>query len=83
MTHLPGPAAARRSRVTHDLAVPVGMFTMIWAFLALCLLSAGSGLRAGLYGGRYQRGSLDEVVGVGISACTMILLVALGVSRRW
>ena len=63
--------------VTHDLAVPVGAFTMIWAFLALCVLSAGSGLRAGLYRGRYQRGSLDEVVGVGISAGTMILLVAL------
>jgi len=63
--------------VTRDLAVPVGAFTMIWASVALCLLSAGAGLRAGLYRGRYQRGSLDEVVGVGISACTMILLVAL------
>ena len=50
---------------------------MIWAVLAICLLSAGSGLLAGLYRGRYERGSLDEVMGVGMGACTMTLLVAL------
>ena len=47
--------------VTRDLTARVGLFTMIWAFLAVCLLSAGSGLLAGMYRGRYQRGSLDEV----------------------
>ncbi len=50
---------------------------MIRAFLAICLLSAGAGLLAGLYRGRYQRGSLDEVMGVGISASAMTLLVTL------
>ena len=64
--------------VTHDLAVPVGVYTMIWAFLALWLLSAGSGLRAGLYRGRYQRGSLDEGRWASGSALPqMILLVVL------
>ena len=32
--------------VTRDLAARPGVFTMIWAFLAICLLSAGSGLLA-------------------------------------
>ena len=63
--------------VTRDLATMPGAFTMIRAFLAICLLSAGAGLLAGLYRGRYQRGSLDEVMGVGISASTMTLLVTL------
>jgi len=63
--------------VTRDLAAPADVFTMISAFLAVCLLSAGSGLLAGLYRGRYQRGSLDEVMGVGIGACAMTLSLTL------
>ena len=63
--------------VTRDLAARAGVFTMLAAFLAICLLSAGAGLLAGLYRGRYQRGSLDEVMGVGMSACIMTLFVAL------
>ena len=50
---------------------------MIWAVPAICLLSAGSGLLAGLYRGRYQRGSLDEVMSVAMGACTMTLFLAL------
>jgi FlaA1/EpsC-like NDP-sugar epimerase len=45
--------------------------------LAICLLSAGSGLLAGLYRGRYQRGSLDEVIGVAVACCGMALTLAL------
>ena len=63
--------------VTRDLAVRTGVRTMIWAVPAICLLSAGSGLVAGLYRGRYQRGSLDEVMSVGMCACTMTLFLAL------
>jgi FlaA1/EpsC-like NDP-sugar epimerase len=64
--------------MTRDLA---GMlftpFTLIRALTAVCFLSATAGLLAGLYRGRYQRGSLDEVVGVGISTCLMALFLAL------
>ncbi len=63
--------------VTRDLAARTGLLTTIWAVPAICLLSAGSGLLAGLYRGRYQRGSLDEVMGVGMSACTVTLFLAL------
>jgi len=63
--------------VTRDPAARGGVFTAIWAFLAICLLSAGSGLLAGLYRGRQQRGSLDEVVGVVTSACIMAVFVTL------
>jgi len=41
------------------------------------ILSTGSGLLAGLYRGRYQRGSLDEVMAVGMAAAVMALLCAL------
>ena len=44
--------------------------------LAICLLSTGSGLLAGLYRGRYQRGSLDEVIGVAVACCGMALTLA-------
>ena len=63
--------------VNRDLAARTGVLTMIWAVPAICLLSAGSGLLAGLYRGRHERGSLDEVMGVGMSACTMTLFLAL------
>jgi FlaA1/EpsC-like NDP-sugar epimerase len=45
--------------------------------LSVCLLSAGSGLLAGLYRGRYQRGSLDEVIGVAVACCGMALTLAI------
>ncbi len=35
--------------VTRDLAARTGLLTTIWAVPAICLLSAGSGLLAGLY----------------------------------
>src|SRR5450755_4799284 len=63
--------------VTRDLAAGTGVLTMIWAVPAICLLSAGSGLLAGLYRSRYERGSLGEVMAVGMSACIMTLFVAL------
>jgi FlaA1/EpsC-like NDP-sugar epimerase len=63
--------------VTRDLAARTGALTMIWAVPAVCLLSAASGLLAGLYRGRYERGSLDEVMGVGMSTCAMTLFLAL------
>jgi FlaA1/EpsC-like NDP-sugar epimerase len=44
--------------------------------LIICLLSTGSGLLAGLYRGRYQRGSLDEVVRVGLACCGMAVSLA-------
>ena len=47
--------------------------------LAVCLACAGCGLAAGLYRGRHQRGSLDEVAGVSIAAgLTALCIVAAG-----
>lgn len=37
---------------------------------ATCVLAVGSGLLAGLYRGRHQRGSFDEVVAVSVAAFT-------------
>jgi FlaA1/EpsC-like NDP-sugar epimerase len=46
--------------------------------VAVCILSPASGLLAGLYQNRYQRGSLAEVVGVGTAAVgTCLALAAL------
>jgi FlaA1/EpsC-like NDP-sugar epimerase len=46
--------------------------------LAVCVLSPASGLLAGLYQSKYQRGSLAEVVGVGTAALgTCLALAAL------
>ena len=36
----------------------------VGSVLVICALSVGSGLLAGLYRGRYQRGSLEEVLSV-------------------
>jgi FlaA1/EpsC-like NDP-sugar epimerase len=41
----------------------------------VCVLSVGTGLLAGLYRGRYQRGSLEEVLNV--STAGILMLVAL------
>ena len=53
--------------MTRDLT---GMTTTPFTLAAtvacsVCLTTTGAGLLAGLYRGRYQRGSLDEVMGVG------------------
>ena len=52
-----------------DLPDPRAWATRL-ALLALvvCLAAAGCGMAAGLYRGRYQRGSLDEVAGVCVAA---------------
>jgi FlaA1/EpsC-like NDP-sugar epimerase len=46
------------------------------AALVVCLASAGCGLIAGLYRGRYQRGSLDEVAAVTVAG-TLTALCAV------
>ncbi|HUY50780.1 MAG TPA: nucleoside-diphosphate sugar epimerase/dehydratase [Streptosporangiaceae bacterium] len=55
---------------------PVTPFAVARVTLAICVLSVVSGLFAGLYRGRYQRGSLDEVVGVAVAVCAMALALA-------
>jgi FlaA1/EpsC-like NDP-sugar epimerase len=64
--------------MTRDLAGALFTpFTVIKDVVAVCVLSAAAGLLAGLYRGRYQRGSLDEVLGVGLATCAMTLFLAL------
>jgi FlaA1/EpsC-like NDP-sugar epimerase len=64
--------------MTRDLAeMPFTPFTLVTDLAVICLLSATAGLLAGLYRGRYQRGSLDEVMGVGMAACVMALFLVL------
>jgi FlaA1/EpsC-like NDP-sugar epimerase len=65
--------------VTRDLpnAAVIQSFSLR-AAAAACVLSPASGLLAGLYRTRYQRGSLDEVVGVAAAALgTCAALAAL------
>jgi FlaA1/EpsC-like NDP-sugar epimerase len=47
------------------------------ALPAVCVLSVATGLLAGLYRGRYQRGSLDEVLSVGIAGSLMTVALAV------
>ena len=64
--------------MTRDLAgMPFTPFTLVTDLAVICLLSATAGLLAGLYRGRYRRGSLDEVMGVGMAACVMALFLVL------
>jgi len=64
--------------MTRDLArMSFTPFTLLRDIAAICLLSITAGLLAGLYRGRYQRGSLDEVMGVGMATCVMALFLAL------
>src|SRR5712664_3682275 len=51
----------------------------LWpAVLSVCLLQAGYGLLARLYLGRYQRGSFEEIVGVGaVVGVTAVSLAVL------
>jgi FlaA1/EpsC-like NDP-sugar epimerase len=55
----------------------VSSVAMIRVVLAICLLSSASGLLAGLYRGHHQRGSLGEVVGVGMACCGMAVSLAV------
>ncbi len=57
--------------------IPFTAFTFTRDMATICLLSAAAGLLAGLYRGRYQRGSLDEVMGVGMAACVMALFLVV------
>jgi FlaA1/EpsC-like NDP-sugar epimerase len=64
--------------MTRDLARTQSTpFTLVRDIAAVCLLSVGAGLLAGLYRGRYQRGSVDEVMGIGMATCVMGLFLAL------
>ncbi|HXP20131.1 MAG TPA: nucleoside-diphosphate sugar epimerase/dehydratase [Streptosporangiaceae bacterium] len=64
--------------ITHDLASPFpGPLLLARAVLAVGVLSAGTGLLAGLYRGRYQRGSVDEVISVARAGCGVALVLAV------
>lgn len=65
--------------VTRDVsAAAVLPYFALRAVTAVCVLSPLSGLLAGLYRSRHQRGSLHEVVGVGTAALgTCVSLAAL------
>jgi FlaA1/EpsC-like NDP-sugar epimerase len=65
--------------VTRDLPdAAVAQSFSLRVAIAICVLSPASGLLAGLYQSRYQRGSLAEVVGVGTAAVgTCLALAAL------
>ena len=65
--------------VTHDLVGSSSGIRLAGAAIAVGVLSAGTGLLAGMYRGRYQRGSLDEVISVGRAGCgTALVLAVLG-----
>ncbi len=68
--------------MTRDLTgIAFTPFTLIGDIAVICLLATTAGLLAGLYRGRYQRGSLDEVMGVGMAACVMALFLAVSSPR--
>jgi FlaA1/EpsC-like NDP-sugar epimerase len=57
------------ARVTGDPAAgQIGMISLWYAAAAICAIVAGCGLAAGLYRGRYLRGSRDEVVAVALAS---------------
>ncbi|HVB42317.1 MAG TPA: nucleoside-diphosphate sugar epimerase/dehydratase [Streptosporangiaceae bacterium] len=65
--------------VTRDLAAAQPFARLAATEVVIAILVAGTGLLAGLYRGRYQRGSLDEVISVGRAACgTALVLAVLG-----
>jgi FlaA1/EpsC-like NDP-sugar epimerase len=55
----------------------IGTLRLVGVVLAICLLSVMCGLFAGLYRGRRQRGSLDEVFGVAIAGGLMLVPLVL------
>ena len=68
------------AKATEDLpGAAAWLYRLACLALAVCLACAGCGLAAGLYRGRYQRGSLDEVAGVSVAAgLTSLCLLAAG-----
>ena len=54
-----------------------GPRSAVCSVLVICTLSVGSGLLAGLYRGRHQRGSLEEVLSVSTAGIVMLLALAL------
>jgi FlaA1/EpsC-like NDP-sugar epimerase len=71
------------ARVTGDPTLGQMKMPLLWyAVAAICAIVAGCGLAAGLYRGRYMRGSRDEVMAVAlasslITACLMVTGLAL------
>src|ERR1700728_4312960 len=55
----------------------IGTLRLVGVALATCLLSVVCGLLPGLYRGRHQRGSLDEVFGVAIAGGLMLVPLSL------
>jgi FlaA1/EpsC-like NDP-sugar epimerase len=55
----------------------IGTLRLAGVMLAICLLSVVCGLLAGLYRGRHQRGSLDELFGVAIAGGLMLVPLVL------
>src|ERR1022692_451762 len=62
---------------TRDLANSQPVILLAGAAVAVGVLAAGTGLLAGLYPGRYQRGSLDEMISVGRAGCATALVLAV------
>jgi FlaA1/EpsC-like NDP-sugar epimerase len=56
------------ARVTHDLSAGAMPGFAVRLAAGCCVLSPAFGLLAGLYRSRYQRGSLDEAVGIASAA---------------
>ena len=64
--------------VTRDLPAAAMQTFALRVTAAVCVLSPASGLLAGLYRSRQQRGSLDEVVGVCVAALGTCASLAVG-----
>ena len=66
--------------ITHDVARPGQLWlALLRGALAVAVLAVGCGVLGGLYRGRYQRGSFDELIGVGRAGCaTARALAVLG-----
>ncbi len=64
--------------ITHDVARPGQIWlAVLRGGLAVAALAVGCGLLGGLYRGRYQRGSFDELIGVGRAGCATALALAV------
>jgi FlaA1/EpsC-like NDP-sugar epimerase len=63
---------------THDVrAGDVRALAVVATIAVICAASAIAGLMAGLYRGRWQRGSLDELVSVSFAGSVTLALLAL------
>jgi nucleoside-diphosphate-sugar epimerase len=66
------------ARVARAIAPAQVSLAVLWRpGLAVCLVVPGCGLLAGLYRGRYQRGSFDEVAAVVVASAAAVLCLAL------